>query len=196
MSDVATSARPGHSVLDLVRELERLPAAGFAEAAGQVVRAFRLDRASLDPYAFFSERHYTRNLIAINDLFEMLALCWWPGQRSSVHNHRDQHCWMLVGQGTLENQNYRVWDRDAARGTCKIVETSRCLITREQALAVDMDEPVHQIRTLDDAKEPALSVHIYSRPFDSCEVYCPDLGTFRDVPLTYWSRFGQVVARA
>ena len=78
------------AVHDLVRELERLPVADFAAAATEVVRTHQVDRASLERYAFFSPRHYTRNLIFKNDVFEMLALCWSPGQQSSVHNHRDQ----------------------------------------------------------------------------------------------------------
>lgn len=182
------------SIDDFVRELERLPEATFAQEATEVVRTHALEPRSLEPYAFFSARHYTRNLIFKNDLFELLALCWEPGQMSSIHNHRDQQCWMLMGQGELENQNYRVHDRDEVRRTCRLEPTSVLRITRDTPMAVDPVEPVHQVRNLEAWGRRALSVHLYSRPFDSCEVYCPERGIYMDVKLTYWSMYGKVCA--
>ncbi len=190
-------SRTGSSVSDLVRDLERLSdrtPMQFADGVDALLRGVRLDPASLAPYSFFSERHYTRNLIFKNAMFEMLTLCWWPGQKSSIHNHRDQRCWMLVSEGTLENQNYRVTRRDPATKTCEIEETTRCLIKRDQPLAVDMDEPVHQIRNGEELGGKAMSIHIYSRPFDTCEVYCPERKIYKDIGLTYWSVHGKVVA--
>lgn len=175
---------------DLVRELERLPEEGFVEAAREVVHGRVLAPRSLEPYHFFSTRHYTRNLIFKNDLFELLALCWEPGQQSSVHNHRGQQCWMMMGQGRLENLNFRVHDRDEVARTCRLEPTSVIEITRDQAMSVDPDEPVHLIRNVEAWGERALSVHLYSRPFDTCEVYCPERGIYMDVQLSYWSTHG------
>jgi hypothetical protein len=177
---------------DLIAQLERLPEAGFCRAANELVQGCALDRASLEPYAFFSTRHYTRNLIHKNALFEMLALCWEPGQQSSVHNHREQECFMLMGEGQLENENFRVLDRDPVRRTCRLVPTLRTMITRDAPMAVDPEEPVHIIRNREAWGTRAMSVHLYSRPFDSCEVYCPDQGIYKDVQLFYWSRMGVV----
>lgn len=176
---------------ELVRELERLPADEFNAGATELVRLHPIEWRSLEPYAFFSERHYTRNLIFKSDVFELLALCWWPGQQSSIHNHRDQRCWMMMGCGSLENINFKVHDKDPARGTCRLEETFRVDVTRDAPLGVDPEEPVHLIRNVEERQEKALSVHLYSRPFDSCEVYSPDQGTYKDVKLTYWSTYGQ-----
>lgn len=192
---------PGRTLLtvgidDLVRELERLPADAFADAATEVVLGHALAPRSLEPYAFFSARHYTRNLIFKNDVFELLALCWEPGQKSSIHDHRDQQCWMLMGEGELENQNYRVHDRDEARRTCRLEATSALRITRGAPMGVDPDEPVHQIRNLEAWGRRALSVHLYSRPFDTCETYCPERGIYMDVQLSYFSQHGQMCAPA
>ncbi|MEZ6188811.1 MAG: cysteine dioxygenase family protein [Planctomycetota bacterium] len=115
------------------------------------------------------------------------------GNVSSIHNHRDQQCWMLVAQGQLMNQNYLVHDRDPARGTCRLEESSSLMITPEAPMAVDPEEPVHQVRNLREFGGPAVSVHIYANPFDTCEVYCPDKGIYRDVKLSYWSKFGRLV---
>jgi hypothetical protein len=38
----------------------------------------------------------------------------------------------------------------------------------------------------------AVSIHVYSKPFDSCEVYLRDQGTYSDVPLFYTSEYGKL----
>ena len=184
------------AVDELVRELEALPVAEFCEGVGELLRTHALDYRSLEPYAFFSTRHYTRNLIFKNDLFEMLALCWEPGQQSSIHNHRDQQCWMLMALGVLENHNFRVHDRDEAKKTCRLEASTMTLITREQPLAVDPVEPVHLVKCAEGRGGKAMSIHVYSRPFDTCEIYCPERGIYQDMKLTYWSQFGKVCAPA
>ena len=49
---------------------------------------------TLTPYLTWDRQHYTRNLIDKTPLYELIAICWEVGQVSSVHNHRDQNCWM------------------------------------------------------------------------------------------------------
>ena len=56
----------------------------------------------------WERQHYTRNLIDKTPFYELLAICWEIGQVSSVHNHRDQNCWMAVPIGRLRVENYRV----------------------------------------------------------------------------------------
>jgi predicted metal-dependent enzyme (double-stranded beta helix superfamily) len=58
--------------------------------------------ASLEPYTYFSPEHYTRNLIHRTPLFELIAICWDSGQKSAIHNHRDQRCWMAIAYGRLQ----------------------------------------------------------------------------------------------
>jgi len=53
-------------------------------------------------------------------------------------------------------------------------------------------EPVHQVLNLPEYNQRAVSIHIYSKPFDSCEVYQLEKGTYGDVPLHYTSEFGKL----
>ena len=62
-------------------------------------------------------RHYTRNLIDKTPLYELVAICWEVGQVSSVHNHREQDCWMAVPIGRLRVENYRTIAQDLDQGT-------------------------------------------------------------------------------
>lgn len=155
------------------------------------IRGHKVEPESLRPYAFFSPASYTRNLIFKNDLFELLAICWDIGQVSRIHNHRDQMCWMLVSEGRLKTQNFRVADRDPEKQTCRLEATDTYLITPEAPAQVDPAEPVHQVLNLREFGCRAVSLHVYSRPFDSCEVYQPNRGTYCDVQLYYTSIHGR-----
>jgi hypothetical protein len=51
---------------------------------------------------------------------------------------------------------------------------------------------VHQVLNLPEFNQQATSVHIYSYPYASCEVYSIDKGVYSDVPLHYSSEYGKL----
>jgi cysteine dioxygenase len=177
---------------EFVRGLESL-SEFRARAVFDYVQAHRVRPESLRPYMFFSPASYTRNLIFKNERFELLAICWEVGQVSRIHNHREQQCWMAVPIGKLRNQNYQVVERDPAKKTCRLEESTVFLITPELPAEVDQEEPVHQVQNLAEFGQRAVSLHIYSKPFDTCEVYSLEKGTYDDVPLYYTSEDGKLM---
>ena len=147
---------------------------------------------TLEKYCFFSKGSYTRNLIFRNDLFECMTLCWDIGQHSRIHNHRGQNCWMSAPIGRLRIQNYRVDRRDPGPGTCRIVPTELYDLDAAHPTYVNPMEPVHEVINLAEFHAQAVSIHIYSKPFDSCEVYYRDQNKYADVPLFYTSEYGEL----
>jgi cysteine dioxygenase len=147
---------------------------------------------TIEKYLFFSKGNYTRNLIFKNNVFECMTICWEIGQQSRVHNHRDQNCWMAAPIGRLRVQNFRVDERDAGCGTCKIVPTDTVDMDAAHPCHVNPLEPVHAVQNLAEFGQRAVSIHVYSKPFDSCEVYLRDRGTYSDVPLHYTSEYGRL----
>jgi cysteine dioxygenase len=147
---------------------------------------------TLDKYLFFSKGNYTRNLIFKNEVFECMTICWEVGQASRIHNHRDQNCWMSAPIGRLRIQNFRVDERDPGHGTCRIVPTEIYEMNASNPVHVNPLEPVHQVLNLREFKQRAVSIHVYSKPFDTCEVYQREKGTYCDVPLHYTSEYGKL----
>ena len=188
MSDIITVKTVG--IDQFVHDLRSFPKDDFANHVASYVKTHRLDRASLERYAFFFPNRYTRNLIFRDETFEALALCWEPGQVSNVHNHRGQECCVVIAEGELQSQTYYVHDRDEEAGTCRLEGGELESITREQPGIVDLDAPVHQVRNPGEAR--AMSVHVYSKPFDTCEVYCPVKGTYHEVKLHDFSQYGEL----
>jgi hypothetical protein len=56
---------------------------------------------------------------------------------------------------------------------------------------VDNDRPIHAVLNLAEFNSRALSLHVYSRPYDRCLVYTPEQKSYREVPLFYDSEYGR-----
>jgi cysteine dioxygenase len=121
-----------------------------------------------------------------------MAICWNKGQVSRIHNHWDQKCWMTVPVGRLRGQNFAVEEIDELRGHCRLAETNSFELSQCLAAAVDLEEPIHQILNLAEFDERAVSIHIYSKPYDRCLSYCRDTDTFKEVQLCYTSVDGRL----
>jgi len=74
----------------------------------------------------------------------------------------------------------------------RLVETDTFELSDCLAAKVELEEPVHQILNLAEYDQRAVSIHIYSKPYDSCLSYCRDTNTFKEVPLFYTSIAGKL----
>lgn len=178
---------------DLIRGLRGIPDEKFTvNDVYEFLGANPVDVETLEPFFFWSDKFYTRNLIYKDERFEMMTLCWDKGQCSRVHNHADQMCWMTVPVGTLRGQNFREIESDEAKKYCRLEKTDQFDLSDCLAAKVELEEPIHQILNLPEFNERAVSLHIYSKPFDKCISYCCETNTFKQVPLFYTSIGGKL----
>jgi cysteine dioxygenase len=154
------------------------------------LRANPVSLPSLDPYLYFSAEHYTRNLIHHTPLFDLIAICWDIGQKSAVHNHRNQRCWMGIAHGRVQVQNFRLVRQDDATHYCEIAPTTHFIIDAATPAEVDPEEPIHLVANPSSFVSRAVTLHIYSRPFDTCEVYDLKARRYDDVRLVNTSEYG------
>jgi cysteine dioxygenase len=182
----------------LLEGLQGLPESAFKELeqVRNLLRDRPVDPTSLERYLFWDSRHYTRNLIDKTPLYELLAICWEAGHVSSIHNHRDQNCWMAVPIGKLQVQNYRVLAQDLQAGRCNVVKSDLLVMDREHPCAVDPREPVHRVQNPREWRQRAVSLHVYSRPFDTCDVYSEEQQSCGTIGLSYTSVRGSLVTPA
>jgi cysteine dioxygenase len=182
-------------ITDFVTRLQSFPAPAFdgIDTIREFLQEAPVDEQSLAPYLTWNRQHYTRNLIDKTGLYELLAICWEVGQVSSVHNHRDQNCWMAAPIGKLVVENFQVGFENVEAGECRLAASNRVELTAENPCAVDPREPVHRVVNPREANQRAVSLHIYSRPFDTCVVYSPEQGTCGEIRLHYNTVFGKAV---
>ncbi|MFT3744589.1 MAG: cysteine dioxygenase family protein [Pyrinomonadaceae bacterium] len=181
------------SISTLIDGLTAIPDAQFTcDNVYQFLGETPVDVDSITRYFHWSDNFYTRNLIHKNDRFEVMAICWEKGQVSRIHNHWDQKCWMMVPVGRLQGQNFAVEEIDESRGHCKLIETDAFELKDCLAAKVELEEPIHQVLNLPEFDERAVSIHIYSKPYDRCLSYCRDTDTFKEVTLRYTSIDGKL----
>jgi len=183
-------------VQQFVEELRKFPPSMFDDT--KPLEKFLADHPvsveSLEKYLTWDRQHYTRNLIDRTSLYELLAICWEVGQASSVHNHRDQNCWMAVPMGRLHVENFHLVCEDVSAGSCKLERTDTVEMNLGHPCAVNPCDPVHRVVNPREFGERAVSLHVYSRPFDTCVVYSPEQGTCGEIQLRFTTMFGKSVA--
>ncbi|HEV2395595.1 MAG TPA: cysteine dioxygenase family protein [Candidatus Sulfotelmatobacter sp.] len=187
-----TVAKTVH-IQQLVEKLRQLPESAFTptEPIRQFLADTPVDSDSLAPYLNWDRQHYTRNLIDRTSLYELMAICWEIGQASSVHNHRDQNCWMAVPIGRLQVENFHLVGQDLASGTCRLEPLNTVEMNIAHPCAVDPVDPVHRVVNPRQFNQRAVSLHVYSRPFDTCIVYSPDQGTCGEIKLHFNTEYGK-----
>jgi cysteine dioxygenase len=180
-------------VENLIEGLREFPDEDFTcDNVYQFLAENPVDVDTISPFFFWSDKFYTRNLIYKDERFELMALCWERGQVSRIHNHADQQCWMSVPVGKLHGQNFRAVEIDEEKGFCRLEETDYFDLSDCLAAKVELEEPIHQILNLSEFDSRAVSIHIYSKPFDKCLSYCRETNRFSEVPLFYTSIRGKL----
>jgi len=142
----------------------------------------REGRADWEQYTFFAEQRYARNLIELNESFELMVICWKPGQVSPVHNHAGSSCWMGVGCGELMEEYFHPVPREDG-ATCELKKGESHVMTRGQVGYISDEIAIHRIRPNSDS--PLVSIHLYAPPIKRCQIYCPQLERISDATMCY-----------
>lgn len=185
--------RSAVSISEFVSALRQFPASSF-DTTPEILSFLRehpVRPETIESYLCWDKQHYTRNLIEKTELFELVAICWEVGQQSSIHNHDQQNCWMTAPIGRLRVQNYRTLFEDVKAGRCDINPSDLVEMTSGNPVAVDPKEPVHKVLNPREYGTRAVSLHIYSRPFDHCVVYSEEQHTCGVIKLSYTTQFGR-----
>ncbi len=146
---------------------------------------FQINPSDLEPYKNWLPEKHARNLIFRNEMIELMLICWNIGNRTPLHTHNGQLGWMVMHEGKLFVENFRhlecnkpenqqVVGMDCLAGATAIsmqpLETE--LVTPGGRLnTVDKEHTIHRISNLPEWNEKAVSLHIYSKPIDSCVVF-------------------------
>ena len=160
------------------------------KAVPALLAAYQAEHQDWRDWVLWSDACYTRNLVARCDAFELLLLAWSPEQKSPIHDHSDQNCWMAVMEGQLEEVHYTL-PTSAENGT-SVLQRGRSKCFDEGGVAfIDDSIAYHLIQPAGGAR--AVSLHLYANPIDTCRIFCPDTGKAEDMPLGYYSVRGELV---
>jgi predicted metal-dependent enzyme (double-stranded beta helix superfamily) len=116
----------------------------------------------------FLDDEYARNLVLRTPHFELLVLCWRPGQASTIHDHAGSLNAIRVHSGELTSRVFRpVADAAAGVGPVELVSEDR-VDPSGDLVSVDRGG-IHQLA--DTSDEPLVTVHVYAPPLLELNVY-------------------------
>ena len=138
---------------------------------------------SIKKYSFFNKNKYTRNMIYKDENFEILLICWNNNQMAPIHGHEGEKCWFKVLNGELNIKNYKIKSREPLK-----------LEQIETILAppgyVDGPADIHSI--INNSGKSVETLHIYAKPYDSCEIYDLETGLIKRLKMKYYSIDGKI----
>lgn len=153
------------------------------ESVDRFLTDYSIDHEELLQYVFFREETYGRNRICKTDLYELLVLTWLPQQRTPIHDHAGQRCWMTVQLGSLTMKNYETPETKQ----CDLVALGPCEVS-EQGHTVYIDDGIGVHSIANASRKPAVSLHLYAGPVPRCKIYSEALKTFDWVDLEYFTQ--------
>lgn len=144
---------------------------------------------ALAPYLSYCEDRYTRHLVHKHADFELLVICWSSGQSAPIHGHEGELCWARVERGKLRFTDYAIVNEDPLR-----LEVVREPV---DGVAGFLDGPaeIHAVENPHEFGGNAASLHLYSKPYNECDIYESVTGPRRRVQLAYDSIYGKPVER-
>ena len=137
----------------------------------------------LNKYSHFSKKTYTRNMIYKDSNFEVLLICWSAGQIAPIHGHEGEKCWFKILSGSLDIYNYEI-------ETLKPLKLKKLGKITASTGYLDGPADIHSINNC--YKDPVTTLHIYAKPYDSCDIYDLKTNQIQRLKMNYYSIDGKI----
>lgn len=142
-----------------------------------ILRYMDVPCSEFDVVSSWSDETYTRNCILCKETFELILLCWEPSQVTPIHDHGGQECWVKVLKGELKETIYE----EHVEGEPIPV---RSFVSKPGDITYMVDfMGCHRLENVTD--ERALSLHLYAKPIETCNIYDPETELFVPKVMTY-----------
>ena len=146
-----------------------------------IICSMKMPRSAFENCCSWSSKTYTRNCIAQNEKFELILLCWEKGQKTPIHDHGGEECWVRIIQGEFKETIYNV--DDAGK-----LHAGKSIITKTGDVTYMIDfMGCHRLENLSNKR--SMSLHLYAKPIRNCNIYDEDLGKFVSRDLSYCTVF-------
>lgn len=127
-----------------------------------------ISRDDLGSSVRFDDDQYARNKISETEWYEMVCLCWKPGQGTPIHNHRHSSCAFLIVEGIADETLFALDAEGKLNGESDFSKLERGRI------GASWDADIHQMGNQTD--QDLISLHIYSPPLKQMMVYSRETG--------------------
>lgn len=141
-----------------------------------MVTDLELPTELVESHIQFDAERYARNLILRTQAFELLALCWFPGQQTVIHDHGGSVGAVRVYRGNLTSRLFTAPYGKPARMTDVDVVAPGGLA------AVDRHD-IHQLAN--PGPDELVTIHVYSPPLRTISRFSTESPERSQVALRY-----------
>jgi len=153
-------------------------------------------------YIKFDEKNpraYTRNLVFTNQHMDVILMCWPPGCKSSIHDHEESSCWVVLVEGSAVEVKFALPKLDrqflkmeslnpaSAVGRCgplqRLGETVMEDVGGHPGGYVNNDVGIHRVENRSD--KPAYTLHVYAPGLRKMRIFS-EAGEVRTVIVPPW----------
>jgi len=114
-------------------------------------------------FCTWNDKHYTRNCIARTDDFELLVICYEPGQSTSIHDYHTEEAWVHPIMGSVVEERFE----PPIQGGLRKVSSAK-LVT-DSFSYLHNGRSIH--RFINNTDERAVTLNLYARPLIKWKVY-------------------------
>jgi cysteine dioxygenase len=129
----------------------------------KLAKHMKLPHSDFEKYAHWKPDGYTRNCIERTDAYELILICWNPGNETPIHCHSEQRCWVYQVEGKLSELRYKA-DELGTLVVCNEMELSPGRLTY-------MEDSMGYHTLKNHSDERAMTLHLYISPIDTCKVF-------------------------
>ena len=145
-----------------------------------LIENINLQLEDVQAYHYFGVKSYGRNLIFSCDEFEVILMCWRPGQRSVAHDHNGSLCVMKCLAGTLDEQRFH-------KSAGAITPIGKYQLASGSTASITDEQGIHSIGN--ESLENACSMHFYFPPIHHSNLYDLDNAQPRPVQSAFTSQY-------
>ncbi|APY07897.1 hypothetical protein BWZ20_06090 [Winogradskyella sp. J14-2] len=120
---------------------------------------------------------YTRNCFYKDKNFELILICWDKGQKTAIHNHNGEECWVYLLEGELEEDFYELDDSG------QLEYKSSQILRPNEITKSEGHDVFHSLGN--STKSRAISLHVYAKPIAQSLTFDDALGKLVDKKLSY-----------
>jgi cysteine dioxygenase len=159
------------------RPVDELDTAEFVD----LVTSVHLSDDLITQHTRFCAPAYARNLVCRTPSFELLVLCWMPGQHTTIHDHCGALNTIIVHSGELTS---RVYEQAGAPAT----PAGPARLAGEETVDADGHTTVDRggiHRLANESGRDLVTVHFYAPPLTTLTVYSESAAETELVTMRY-----------
>ncbi len=144
----------------LIQALDKGPG---PEGYLKLLRSAEIPLDELERHCTWNAKHYTRNCIAQRESYELLLICYEPGQRTSIHDYDSEEAYIHPVTGSIVEERFELITNGGLR------QVSSVRLSPDSYSYLSNGHSIHRYANTGTGR--AMTLNLYARPLRKWKVY-------------------------